>query len=140
MSIDPLDESSRLNVLAIPSYNYLEQGSKKFRIALQNNSREVVKLKKGMTVAKIMSANVAPLALASKINDEKDGLEPLSERLTKLFDKLDLSDISEWTQKNQDYVYTLMKENQHLFALNDLEFGKTSFSETSHKTGQPSTF
>ena len=126
MSIDTLDESSRSEMLAVPCYDYLEQESKKVRIALQNSSREVVKLKNGMVVAKIMSANMIPPALAPKINNEKDGLEPLSETLTKLFDKLDLSDILDWTQKNQDDVYTLMKENQHLFALNDLELGKTS--------------
>ena len=42
-------------------------------------------------VAKIMLANVVPHALAPKINDEKDGPEPLSQRLKKLFGKLDLS-------------------------------------------------
>ena len=64
--------------MAVPSYDYLEQGSKKVRITLQNSSREIVRLKKGMIVDKIMSANVIPPALAPKINDEKDGLEPLS--------------------------------------------------------------
>lgn len=51
VSVDPLDESSKLNVLAIPNYDYLEHGSKKVRITLQNNSREVVKIMKGMAVA-----------------------------------------------------------------------------------------
>ena len=72
---------------------------------------EIVRLRKGMIVAKIMSANMVPLALAPKINDEKNGPEPLSQRLTKLFDKLDLSNISDWTQKNKDDVHTLMREN-----------------------------
>ena len=103
VSIDPLDKSSQSDILAVPSYDYLEDGSKKVRIAQQNNSRDKVKLKRGKIVAKIMSANVVPPVLAPKINDindEKDGPKPLSQRLTELFDKLDLSGISEWTQKN----------------------------------------
>ena len=140
MSIDTLEESSRSEILAVPSYDYLEQGSKRVGIALQNNSRETVKLKKGKVVAKIMSANVVPPALAPKMNNEKDDLEPLSERLTKLFDKLDLSDILDWTQKNQDDVYTLMKENQHLFALNDLELGKTSLVKHHIRLDNPQPF
>ena len=114
MSIDTLIEGLQPDVLAVPSYDYLEQGSKEVRIALQNNSREIVKLKKGMLVAKIMSGNVVPPALAPEINNEKDGPEPLSQRLTKLFDKLDLSGISDWTQENQNDVHKLMEENQHL--------------------------
>lgn len=87
-----------------------------------------------------MSVNMVPPALAPKINDEKDGLEPLSERLTKLFDKLDLSDISEWTQKKQDDVYTLTKENQHLFTLNDLELGKPSLVKHHIRLDNPQPF
>ena len=58
-----------------------------------------------------MSAKVVPPALAPKINNEKDGPGPLSQRLTKLLDKLDLSGISDWTKKNQDDVHKLMEEN-----------------------------
>ena len=93
-----------------------------------------------MIVAKIMSANVVPLVLAPNINDEIDGPEPLSQRLTKSFEKLDLSGILEWTQKNQDDVYTLMKENQHLFALNDLELGKTSLVKHHIRLDNPQPF
>ena len=109
---------------------------KKVRAALQNSSREIVRLRKGMIVAKIMSANVVPPALAPKINDEKDGPEPLPQRLTK-FEKLDLSNISDWTQKNEDDVHTLMTENQHLFALNDLELGRTSLVKHHIKLDNP---
>ena len=138
--IDPLDESLQSDILVVPSYDYLKQGSKKIRIALQNNCREVVKLKKGMIVAKFMSANMVPSELAPKINDEKDGLEPLTQKLTKLFDKLDLWGISEWSQKNQDDVHKLEEENWHLFALNDLELGKTSLVKHHIKLDNPQPF
>ena len=93
-----------------------------------------------MIVAKIMSANVVQPALAPKLNDEKDGLQPFSQRLTKLFDKLDLSGILDWTQKNQSDVHKLMKENQHLFALNDLELSKTSLVKHHIKLDNPQPF
>ena len=32
VSIDPLDESSQSDTLAVPSYDYLEQGSKKLEL------------------------------------------------------------------------------------------------------------
>ena len=60
-------------IKAIPSYDYLEQGSKKVNIALQNCTRQNIKLRKGTKVAMIMLANVIPLELAPKIN--KKGLK-----------------------------------------------------------------
>ena len=42
------------------------------------------------------------------------------------FAKLDLTGITDWPEDLQQQVHELMIEYQHLFALNDLEFGKTS--------------
>ena len=53
-------------------------------------------------------------------------MEFLDQRLNKLFDKLDLSNILDWTKDNQDSARNLMTKYQHLFALSDLELGKTS--------------
>ena len=52
--------------------------------------------------------------------------KPTPERLNELFTKLDLSGIKEWPEDLQQEVHNLMVEYQHLFALNDLELGKTS--------------
>ena len=116
-------------MLAVPSYDYLEKGSKRVNLALQNNTRQKIKLKKGTKVASIMSANVILPALAPKMTEstlKRDLPEPLTERLTKLFDKLDLSNITDWTKTEQQSAKDLMQEYQHLFALTDLELGKTS--------------
>ena len=48
------------------------------------------------------------------------------ERLDELFTKLDLSGIQDWSEDLQQEVHDLMVEYQHLFALNDLELGRTS--------------
>ena len=76
-----------------------------------------------------MFTNVVSTALATKIGKTKynnKNPEPLEERLTKLFEKLGLSHIMDWIENNQDDVKSLMEEFQYLFALNDLELGKTS--------------
>ena len=51
--------------------------------------------------------------------------KPTPERLNDLFVKLDLSGIQDWPEDLQQKVHDLMVEYQHLFALNDLELGKT---------------
>ena len=52
--------------------------------------------------------------------------EPTPERLDELFTKLDLSGIKDLSEDLQQEVYDLMVKYQHLFALNDLELGKSS--------------
>ena len=62
-----------------------------------------------------------------KMNLDKNSkwLQPMPERLNELFTKLDLTDITDWPEDLQQQVHELMIEYQHLFALNDLELGKT---------------
>ena len=126
-------------------------------VALYNNTREKVTLKKGTVVAKVATACVIPPMLAPasgaflNVPDFGAGLdgnkcehryvpsnwrepqkpEPTQERLDQLFSKLDLKGISEWSQYDQNQVCKLMKEYQHLFALDDLKLGSTS--EIKHK-------
>ena len=48
------------------------------------------------------------------------------EQLKKLFDKLDLSGIEDWSDEGQEEVWKLIKEFIFLFTLNDLDLGQTS--------------
>ena len=66
--------------------------------------------------------------------------EPRPERLDKLFTKLDLSDIQNWSEDLQQEVYDIMVEYQHLFALNDLELGKTSKEKHEIRLSNPVPF
>ena len=52
--------------------------------------------------------------------------EPTPERLDNLFSKLDISSIQEWPEDLQQKFHDLVVEYQHLFALNNLELGKTA--------------
>ena len=47
-------------------------------------------------------------------------------QLEKLFKKIDLSGIKDWSEKDQKEVKKLIKDFGFLFALNDLDLGKTT--------------
>ena len=64
--------------------------------------------------------------------------EPTPERLDELFSKLDLSRIQDWSEDLQQEVHDLMVEYKHLFALNDLELGRTSKVKHEIKLSNPS--
>ena len=66
--------------------------------------------------------------------------EPTQERLDKLFGKLDLKGIEEWSEYEQQQVCELMKEYQYLFALDDLELGSTSQIKHEIKLSDPKPF
>ena len=66
--------------------------------------------------------------------------EPTPERLDELFTKLDLSGTQDWSEDLQQEVHGLMVEYQHLFALNDLELGRTSKVKHEIKLSNPVPF
>ena len=132
-------------------------------VALYNNTHEKITLKKGTIVAKVAAANVIPPMLVpafgtfQNVPDFGTGLdgnecknryvpsngrdvstrppkpEPTQERLDKLFSKLDLKGISEWSEYDQNQVCELMKEYQHLFALDELKLGSTSQNKSQNQ-------
>ena len=53
-------------------------------------------------------------------------LRPCPERLDKLFEKLDLSGIADWSPEEQEETWNLMWECHYLFTLEYKEMGKTS--------------
>ena len=57
-----------------------------------------------------------------------------------MFTKLDLSGIQDWSEDLQQEVHDLMVEYQHLFALNDLELGRTSKVKHEIKLSNPVPF
>ena len=66
--------------------------------------------------------------------------EPTPERLNKLFSKLDLSGIEDWSKDLQQKVHNLKVEYQLFFALSDLELGKTSKVKHDMRSSNPVSF
>ena len=137
---------------------------------LYNNTREKITLKRGTIVAKVATTNVIPPMLVPVSGMSQNGpnfgdglegngckdryvpynggyvptrppkLEPTQERLDELFSKLDLKGTSEWSEYDQNQVCELMKEYQHLFALDDLELGSTNQIKHKIKPSDPKPF
>ena len=57
-----------------------------------------------------------------------------------MFDRLDLSNILDWTEIEQQNAKDLMQEYQHLFSLTNLELGKTSLVKHKIKLEDPEPF
>ena len=161
-------QDGRVELLS--SYESIKPGSQRVAVALYNNTREKIILKKGAIVAKVATTNVIPSMLAPasgmfqdvpEMGDEldrngcKDRYVPSNggpfpsncqsqnltqERLDKLFGKLDLKGIEDWSEYDQNQVCELMKEYQHLFALDDLELGSTSQIKHEIKLSDPKPF
>ena len=114
----------------VPCYSYMRPGSKRAAVALQNLSEKPQVLTKGTVVAKIQPANLIPPKLAPRLtnsnsNNANDTSEPSPERIEKLFSKLNISGADNWPQENWLKLRQLFIEHHHMFALDDLELGKT---------------
>ena len=153
-----------------PSYEYVKPGSLKVAVALYNNTWEKIALTKRTIVAKVTTVNAIPPMLAPTKSmyhdipkyDENQKLktlvlgnipksqnevqhqplkpEPTQEHLNKLFSKLDLKGIEDWPEADQNEVCEVMKEYQHLFALDDTELGCTSLVKHKIELNDPKPF
>ena len=65
--------------------------------------------------------------------------DKFEERLGKLFSKLDLKGINTWSDENQQKVKDLIVEYEQLFALDDLELGKTDLVKHKIELHNPQT-
>ena len=132
--------TKRVNVITEPrenldeymvhSYSYMRPESKRVSVALQNLSEKVQTIKKGTVIASVKAANLVPPKLAPKYtnennsnNNEKPQLTP--ERVKKLFSKLDLEGAKDWNPDIQARLNQVFKDYHHIFALDDLELGRT---------------
>ena len=108
-------------------------------------SCRTVTLSKGTVVAELSPANVIPKMLAPKlascqlelasegpksnklefVSSTNSQLKLTQERREKLFSKLDLTGDDNWTQDQRDVMDDVIKHYHHIFAVEDLELGRT---------------
>ena len=140
--VDNLTEGQCCRDIAIVCQpQILKPGLDRIPVILQNLSGRTLKLKKGTDVAHVEAVQVVPSLNSSPMQEniyekvvgntpESSQPENLSgeddNRLSKILEKLDLEGIESWTEQQQQSVRRLLKEYQHLFALNLKELGKTS--------------
>ena len=123
-----------------PVYTDLKPGSSKVKVLMTNGSNKPVQLPAKMVIGVISAVNVVPTMIAPKAMLEKDWdqapshtLEPERQKAEELakggklvVEKIDLSSIQSWSTSLQQQVKELLMEFQDIFALNDLELGKTN--------------
>ena len=119
-----------LDEYTVHSYSYMRLGSKRVSVALRNLSEKVQIIKKGTTVASIKAANLIPPKLAPKYINENNNNNKETQKLTpgraeKLFSKLDLEGAEKWSPEVQTKLNQVFKDYHHIFALDDLELGRT---------------
>ena len=140
--VDDLGENLHCGDIAVVhQLQILKPGSDRIPVILQNLYGRTVKLKEGTNVAHVEASQVVPPLDSSVVqentygkatgdipeeNQSENSFEKNDERLSKILEKLDLKGIESWTEQQQYSVRQLLKEYQHLFALNLKELGKTS--------------
>ena len=114
------------DICAMPSYGKLKPGSSRVPVVLKNLTCRKVVVKKGEPIAHVTAANAVPAMLAPKA--EQESLPKLSknERIKRLFEKLDLSGMKDWGEEDQQKARDLLVEFHDLFALEELEMGRTN--------------
>ena len=120
-----------LDEYTVPSYSYMRPGSKRVSVALRNLSEKTQTFKKGTVIATIKAANLVPPKLAPKYvnenvnNDNEEKPKATPEHINKLFLKLDTTGLENSNSNTQDRLKQVFKDYHHIFALDDLELGKT---------------
>ena len=123
-----------------PVYTDLKPGSLRVKVLVTNDSNRPVQLPAKMVIGVISAANVVPAMIAPKNMLAKDWdqsqsqlascAKPKEEELARrgklVVEQIDLSSIQNWSQSLQQQVRELLMEFQDIFALNDLELGRTN--------------
>ena len=123
-----------------PVYTDLKPGSSKVKVLVTNESNKPVQLPAKMVIGVVSAANVVPAMIAPKIMLEKDWdqtpnqsvevdrqrAEELEKRGKLVVEQIDLSSIRNWNRSLQQQVHELLMEFQDIFALSNLELGKTN--------------
>ena len=124
-------KSGRMKIcLQSPCYSYMRPGSKRASVTLHNLSEKSQMLQKGTVIACVQAANLIPPKLAPRetnTNNDNDNTlsKPTAERIQKLFSKLNLSSADRWEEDDLSELKRIFTKYHHIFALEDIELGKT---------------
>ena len=106
-------------------------GSNRITVVLRNNTNEWVEVQKGVTITRMVTANmIPPVDLSSSPVRTSDlGRMSAEERQQMLFEKLDLSGLETWDAKAAKQARSLLAEYHDLFSLEKNEIGCTKAVE-----------
>ena len=114
-------------------YATLADGSNRITVVLRNNTRDWLEIKKGMPIARMVTANEVPKVTNLFFAEPKKETSTLSEteRQDLLLEKLDLSSLEAWPQEQAEQAHSLLKEYHDIFSLEKCDMGHTN--ATKHK-------
>ena len=109
------------------AYATLATGSHRVPVILRNNTQDWLEIKKGMPIARMVTANVIPKVthiLPAKNPHEQSTLME-AERQELLLEKLDLTGLEAWPEEQADKACSLLKEYQDILSLEKNDMGHT---------------
>ena len=114
-------------------YTTLVDGSNRITVVLRNNTRDWLKIKKGVPIAQMVTANEVPKGtnLFSAEQTKEQSTLTETERQDLLLEKLDLSGLEAWSQEQAEQARSLLKEYHDIFSLEKHDMGHTN--TTKHK-------
>ena len=133
------------DLFTVPCYSYMRPGSKRASVTLCNLSEKPQMLTKGTVIACIQAANLIPPKLAPREtntnnNNDSTPLEPTTERIEKLFSKLNLSGADQWEETDRLELKRIFTKYHHIFALEDTELGRTDMVKHTIRLNDPIPF
>ena len=137
--VEPYGEKQG-NYKVTPVFTDLKPRSSKVKVHMMNDSNKPVQLPAKMVIGVVSAANVVPTMIAPKkmleegwdqnqnntLETEKQKAEEQAQRGKLVVEQIDLSSIQNWSKSLQQQVNELLIEFQDIFALSDLELGKTN--------------
>ena len=167
VATDHSNNITNSKIVAVRSYSFMKPGSNKVMVSVKNLISKEIILKTGTVVGKVEAANAVPPMLSPKSENEnatsntysngtsdtaigsetetKDSKPPEKCILTQdevdlLMGKLDLEGIKSWSPEEQKEVKDVIIEYSSLFALKDMDLGKTDKVKHSIKLTDNPTF
>ena len=115
------------------AYTTLANGSHRVPVLLRNNTKDWLKIKKGVPIAIMVTANAIPkvthILPAEKPHEQSTLTE--AERQELLPEKLDLTGLGAWPKEQAEKAHSLLKEYHNIFSLEKHDTGHTK--ATKHK-------
>ena len=114
-------------------YATLADGSNRITVVLRNNTWDWLEIKKGVPVTCMVAANEVPKVTNLFSAEQKKEQPTLSEteRQDLLLERLDLSGLEAWPEKQAEQAHSLLKEYHDIFSLEKRDMGHTN--NTEHK-------
>ena len=109
-------------------YATLADGSNRITVVLRNNTQDWLEIKKGMPIARMVTANEVPKVtnLFSAEQTKEQSTLTETERQDLLLEKLDLSGLEAWPQEQAEQAHSLLKEYHNIFSLEKRDMGHTN--------------